>query len=241
MGHFLKGEWDDAQVDAGRFCDAALRYLEFRMTGSFTPIDGKSKPNRKTTVNKARQDTALPPSLRSQIPQSVELTMDFRNNRNSAHLGNIDANKLDATTVVQNVTWIIEEIVRLETQNPPPQRFSGFWTSLPSGTFRSFRLLTEDRSSFSRRWRLRTRQWSSSTSRLSPCRSRPYATGSGMRTRPAGETRSEGPPEEGAGPRGERRGHSPVPRRSGGARADPQDRRPLNPEALRGSGSASRR
>lgn len=119
MGHFLKGEWDDAQVDAGRFCEAALRYLEFRMTGSFTLIDGKSKPNRKTTVNKARQDTALPPSLRSQIPQSVELTMDFRNNRNSAHLGNIDANKLDATTVVQNVTWIIGEILRLETQKPP--------------------------------------------------------------------------------------------------------------------------
>src|SRR3954471_20385375 len=85
MGHFLREEWDDAQVDAGRFCEAALRYLEFKMVGTFTPIDGKSKPDRKTTVNKAKQDTALAPSLRAQMTQSIELTMDFRNNRNSAH------------------------------------------------------------------------------------------------------------------------------------------------------------
>ncbi|WP_147448110.1 hypothetical protein [Solirubrobacter pauli] len=121
MDHFLKGEWDDAQVDAGRFCEAALRYLEWKMAGTFTAIDGKSKPNRKTTVNKAQQDTSLAPSLRAQIPQSIELTMDFRNNRNTAHLGNIDANKMDATCVVQNVTWVVGEIVRLETQKPPAE------------------------------------------------------------------------------------------------------------------------
>jgi hypothetical protein len=118
MNHFLKEEWDDAQVDAGRFCEAALRYLEWKMNGSFTPIDGKSKPNRKNVVNAAKQDTNLAASLRAQMPQGIELTMDFRNNRNSAHLGNIDANKLDATTVVSNVSWMVSEVVRLETQKP---------------------------------------------------------------------------------------------------------------------------
>ena len=121
MDHFLKEQWDDAQVDAGRFCEAALRYLEFKSTGAFTPIDGKSKPNRKSTVQKAINDTALPPSLRAQFPQSIELTMDFRNNRNSAHLGNIDANKLDATCVVQTVNWMAGEIVRLEAHSPPAE------------------------------------------------------------------------------------------------------------------------
>lgn len=119
LDHFLKGEWDDAQVDAGRFCEAVLRYLEWRMTGTFTPIDGKSKPNRKNVIGKAQQDTSLPSSLRAQLPYSIELVMDFRNNRNSAHLGNIDANKMDAACVVQNVTWVVGEIVRLDTQMPP--------------------------------------------------------------------------------------------------------------------------
>jgi hypothetical protein len=118
MSHFLKEEWDDAQVDAGRFCEAALRYLEWKMAGTFTPIDGKSKPNRSVTVTKAQNDVNLLPSLRAQMPRSIELTMDFRNNRNSAHLGNIDANKMDAACAMQNVTWVAGEIVRIETHQP---------------------------------------------------------------------------------------------------------------------------
>ena len=121
LDHYLKEEWDDAQVDAGRFCEAVLRYLEWRMTGSYTPIDGKSKPNRKKVVNDARQETALPPTLRAQVPQAVELIMDFRNNRNAAHLGDIDANRMDANTVVQNVTWLVGEILRLESKSSPAE------------------------------------------------------------------------------------------------------------------------
>jgi hypothetical protein len=116
MDHYLTNEWDDAQVDAGRFCEAALRYLEWRIAGSYTAIDGKSKPNRKTVVGKARNDTNLAMSLRLQMPLAIELTMDVRNNRNSAHLGDVDANKMDATIAVANITWILGEIVRLETQ-----------------------------------------------------------------------------------------------------------------------------
>lgn len=119
IDHYLRGEPDDAQVDAGRFCEAALRYLEFKMTGKYTMIDGKSKPNRKKVVNDALQDTSLEPTLRAQVPQGVELVMDFRNNRNSAHLGKIDANDLDASCVVQNVTWVIGEIARIESNDSP--------------------------------------------------------------------------------------------------------------------------
>lgn len=119
MDHFIQDEWDDAQIDAGRFCEAALRYLEWRMTQTYTRIDGKAKPDRKRTVTAARNDTSLVPSLRTQIPQAIELVMDFRNGRNSAHLGDIDANKMDATCVVQCITWIAGEMVRLESQKTP--------------------------------------------------------------------------------------------------------------------------
>lgn len=115
--HFIKGEPDDCQVDAGRFCEAALRYLEFKMSGEFTPIDGKSKPNRKKTVNAAKSDTTLPPTLRAQAPQAIELVMDFRNNRNSAHLGSLDASQTDAACVVQNLSWLMAEFARLESND----------------------------------------------------------------------------------------------------------------------------
>jgi hypothetical protein len=113
--HFILSEWDDAQVDAGRFGEGVLRVLQWHMKKRYTPMDGKSKPNRKAVVNDAAQDTNLTASLRQQIPQAVELIMDFRNNRNAAHLGGVDANKLDASCVVQLASWIMAELVRLET------------------------------------------------------------------------------------------------------------------------------
>jgi hypothetical protein len=115
MEHVLLEEWDDAQVDAGRFAEAVLRVLQWHMNRGYTPMDGKSKPNRKTVVGAAQKDTSLPVSLRLQVPQATELIMDFRNNRNAAHLGGVDANKLDATCVAQLASWIMGEIVRLET------------------------------------------------------------------------------------------------------------------------------
>jgi hypothetical protein len=121
LDHYLKEEWDDAQVDAGRFCEAVLRVIEWHTSSSFTAIDGKSRPDRKSVVNKAAQDRSLPPTLRLQIPQAVELIMDFRNGRNSAHLGAIDPNRLDAGTVVQLATWVVAELVRLETQRTPAE------------------------------------------------------------------------------------------------------------------------
>jgi len=119
--HFLCSEFDDAQVDAGRFCEAALRYLQFKMKGEFTPIDGTQKPDRKRTVQDAKDDTSLDPesTLRKQVPQAIELVMDFRNSRNSAHLGSLDANYTDASCVIQNTSWIVAEIARIESQDTP--------------------------------------------------------------------------------------------------------------------------
>jgi hypothetical protein len=117
--HFIRREWDDTQVDAGRFCEATLRYLEWKMTGRYTPIDGKQKPSRKSVIGNAKNDVTLPPSLRAQVPQAIELVMDFRNNRNSAHLGDISPNKMDAACVVQNVSWIGGELARIESHLPP--------------------------------------------------------------------------------------------------------------------------
>jgi hypothetical protein len=115
IDHFLREEWDDALVDAGRLCEAALRYLEWKMEGNYTAIDGKRKPDRKTVVNAAARDTTLPPTLRAQMPEAIELIMDFRNNRDSAHLGDVEASRMDASTVVQLGAWVVGEIARVES------------------------------------------------------------------------------------------------------------------------------
>lgn len=121
VDHYMLDEWDDAQVDAGHFCEAALRYLEFKMTGKYPRIGAKKGPNRKVVVRDAEQDTSLEPSLRAQVPQALEIVMDFRNNRNAAHLGDIDANLMDGACVLQMVSWVVGEVVRIETQAAPAE------------------------------------------------------------------------------------------------------------------------
>lgn len=113
---YYSRKWDDVQTAAGRFAEAVLRVLEFHTSGSYTPIDGVHKPNRKTVIGNARNDTSLSPSLRLQIPSMTELIMDFRNNRNAVHLGNIKPWHLDGMVVAQMTSWIVAELVRLESK-----------------------------------------------------------------------------------------------------------------------------
>lgn len=114
--HYLLSEYDDLLVDSGRMCEAILRYLEWRVNGAYTPIDGRNKPNRSQIVNVTRQATSIEPSLRQQGVNLMETVMDFRNNRNAAHLGNIDPNIIDATTSYQMLSWVVAEIIRIEAR-----------------------------------------------------------------------------------------------------------------------------
>lgn len=114
--HFLLSEYDDLLVDSGRICEAVLRYLEWRTNEDFTPIDGRSKPNRSQVVNAARKDMTLEPSVRQQVINLVETVLDFRNNRNAAHLGSIDPNIIDATTAYQMISWVMAEVLRVEAK-----------------------------------------------------------------------------------------------------------------------------
>lgn len=114
---YFLNNWDSSQLNGGRFGEAVLRIIEFKSTGSFTPI-GTQLPRRQI-VTQVTQNRSLPDSLRLYIPNLTELIMDFRNNRNVAHLGNIDVNEMDSSFVISACNWIMAELVRLETQFSP--------------------------------------------------------------------------------------------------------------------------
>jgi hypothetical protein len=114
--HYLLSEYADLLVDSGRLCEAIMRYLEWKVKGSYTVIDGRSKPNRSQVVNATRQCATLEPSIRQQAVNLIETVLDFRNNRNAAHLGAIDPSVIDAATAYQMLSWVVAEIIRLEAQ-----------------------------------------------------------------------------------------------------------------------------
>jgi hypothetical protein len=114
---YFLGKWEPAQLNGGRFAEAVLRIVQHKDTGTHTAIDAQL--NRKSIVGNAAKNTTLPKSVQLQIPALVELVMDFRNNRNSGHLGSIDVNEMDSGFVLNAANWIVAELIRLETQMSP--------------------------------------------------------------------------------------------------------------------------
>jgi hypothetical protein len=51
--------------------------------------------------------------IRQKTVPLTRLLLDFRNNRDSAHLGGFDANSMDTLFVMTSATWILCEIVRV--------------------------------------------------------------------------------------------------------------------------------
>lgn len=116
---FFLGRWEPSQLDGGRFAEIILRIIEYKNGGSFTSIGRRI--NRKVIVNSARGNGAIPESLRLQIMTIAGLILDFRNDRDVAHVGTIKVNGMDSSFVIHASNWVMAELVRLETGLKPEE------------------------------------------------------------------------------------------------------------------------
>ncbi len=108
------------EVEGGRFCEAAFRLLQERITGQYTPL-GRELNTEKLILTLANLPFASQPdSVRLHIPRALRVIFDIRNNRDAAHLADgIDPNLQDATLVAGIVDWVLAEFVRLYHKVPP--------------------------------------------------------------------------------------------------------------------------
>lgn len=116
---YFLGRWEPSQLDAGRFSEIVLRVVESHYKQAYTPLGNKL--NRENIIGEAAKCTNLEDSLRLKIPKLAGFLLDFRNNRDVAHIGNIDVNPMDATFVVNTANWIMAELIRLETGMSPEE------------------------------------------------------------------------------------------------------------------------
>ena len=116
----LKSAWSSRQFDlcglrAGKFCEVMVRLLEQSLMGSHTPF---GKPLQKfdslcLNFEKTPQD-AGPESLRILIPRCLSFIYTMRNKRAIGHVGgDLDANEIDAATVLRCVDWCLSELIRV--------------------------------------------------------------------------------------------------------------------------------
>ncbi len=112
---YYRGDYRPSALQCGRFAEVALRMLQEKTTGVYTPL-GQQLPN---FVNEVRKLENMPKaqfheSIRIQIPRTLQVIYDVRNKRDIGHVGgDVDANFSDSTLSLVACSWVLTEFLRL--------------------------------------------------------------------------------------------------------------------------------
>lgn len=111
---FSMNDWGFGQLKGGRFAEVVLRIFQHLLGETTTPF-GTDIPNTEKTriFNTVQSHAVIDDHVRQKIVPLVRLLLDFRNNRDAAHLGGFDANSMDTLFVITSATWILCELVRV--------------------------------------------------------------------------------------------------------------------------------
>jgi hypothetical protein len=107
---FQKSQWDDSAAKGGRFVEAVLKAL-WVFVGE-TPPSGR-KFSAGTIMDQIVHKAAFADPIRLVIPRACRFVYDIASNRGARHdADEIDANEMDANTVLKVCAWILSEMVR---------------------------------------------------------------------------------------------------------------------------------
>lgn len=111
---FAMNDWGPGQLKGGRFAEVVLRIYQHVLGDPVTPFGADIPAADKTRIlNTVQSASTVDAHVRQKTVPLVRLLLDFRNNRDSAHLGGFDANSMDTLFVMTSATWIICELIRV--------------------------------------------------------------------------------------------------------------------------------
>lgn len=112
--HFAMNDWGPGQLKGGRFAEVMLRIYQHLLGETVMPFGADIVPREKTRIlNVFENEPTIDPHVRQKTVPLVRLLLDFRSNRDAAHLGGFDANSMDAVFVMTSATWMVCELVRV--------------------------------------------------------------------------------------------------------------------------------
>lgn len=111
---FQLNDCGPSQLNGGRFAEAVLRIFQHLLGATITPFGTDIEAKNKTSIiNKVTCDAKIDEHIRQKITALTKLLLDFRNNRDVAHLGGFSANKIDANFVLSCANWMVAEFIRV--------------------------------------------------------------------------------------------------------------------------------
>ncbi len=110
---FAMNDWGPGQLKGGRFAEVMMRIHQHLLGEQVTPFGADIVPREKTRILNTIESTAtIDAHVRQKTVSLVRLLLDFRNNRDVAHLGGFDANSMDTLFVMTSATWMVCELIR---------------------------------------------------------------------------------------------------------------------------------
>jgi hypothetical protein len=107
---FELGKWDDASSKGGKFIEAALKAL-WAYVGEVVPSGKHFKAG--SIMTSLESKVAHPDTVRLTIPRACRFAYEIASNRGARHdADEIDANEMDARTVLAICAWVLSEMVR---------------------------------------------------------------------------------------------------------------------------------
>ena len=107
-------EWDTVALKAGKFVEAATKALMVYCE-KVLPATRKFKASNelKALENAQINGSTAPDTIRIVIPKACMFIYEVVNNRGGRHdAGDIDANSMDAKTIIPLMSWVLAEMVR---------------------------------------------------------------------------------------------------------------------------------
>ncbi len=117
--HFAMNDWGPGQLKGGRFAEVVLRIYQHILGDTVTAFGLDIPAAEKTRIlNTVQSAGSIDVHVRQKTVPLVRLLLDFRNNRDVAHLGGFNANCMDTLFVMTSATWIMCELIRVYGDYP---------------------------------------------------------------------------------------------------------------------------
>ncbi len=112
---FVNRDFDTCGLRGGKFAETLLRYLQESLTGAHIPFGTKIQNFSDECINLERlPKSAGVESLRILMPRALVFIYTIRNKRDIGHVGgDVEANEIDAATIVRTADWCLSELVRI--------------------------------------------------------------------------------------------------------------------------------
>lgn len=108
---YRAADFEHHETSVGKFCEVVLRIFEHLIGGEFTPINQKN-PNSEKILNKIISGVGVDASL-TRVAPVVRILLGFRNERDAAHVGGFDLEKIDTNFTFYATRWIYAELIRI--------------------------------------------------------------------------------------------------------------------------------